>query len=137
MPVKSSADMVNIPIKRISWKFLAVAHQCPASNPSCTYADMENDVRANFPGDPEFKAEIKRIKIDYLIRLVLSLLMAFFTFYIFYLMLDTLPFVGAGMGGDKDSMPQLGQGGLSMPGNKLFDKMKAGMGKLAGAGGGA
>ncbi len=76
------------------------------------------------------------IKIEYLINLVLALLMAFLTLYIFYLMLDMLPFIGSGLGGDKQGMPTLGAGGMSMPGNKLFDKMKAGMGKLAGAGGG-
>lgn len=123
---------VDIPVKRISWQQLALLYN------HTTQLDVLNSICTNDPcTDAElkmYKATLKNITINYLIQLLLSLLIAFLTMYIFYLMLDMLPFIGSGMTENSRGI-SFGKGGGSMPGNKLFDQMKESMGKLIGSGG--
>jgi len=133
---------VDIPLKRISWQDLAFARLC--TTPGCTANDMQQKLLDSIcpAGDgtclnnkyETIISSFENVRVNYLIQVMLALLIALLTMYIFYLMLDMLPFIGAGIAGEKYSMPALGTGGLSMPGNKLVDKMKSGMNKLAGAG---
>jgi hypothetical protein len=151
---------VDLPIERISWQDLALQRLCndPINDPACTAATKKEEIcrehcynlptfpigplpatcdpteRSQCSADDEKAYEIKiyDIMIEYLIQLLLSLLIAFLTMYLFYLMLDMLPFIGAGM---SEGLPAFGKGGMAMPGNKLIDNMKAGMQKLSGGGG--
>ena len=144
---------VNIPIAQITWQYLSLLHLC--TTPGCNAVSKRDDICRNYCSTPPpspamcnpydraqcteseedaFKSRIYSIKVNFLVQLLLALLIAFVTLYLFYLMLDRLPFIGSGMsGGDKHE--SMSFGGMKMPGNKLFDKMKAGMGKLAGGGG--
>ncbi len=138
---------VDIPVKRVGWVDLALSHLC--TTVGCTPDTKRMELYTNICGGPNvsfcddnekraYDNALYNIMLNYLIQLVLSLLLAMLTMYIFYLMIDLLPFIGSGIsGGDKNSMPVLGANGLSMPGNKLIDKMKSGMGRLAGGGGGS
>jgi hypothetical protein len=64
---------------------------------------------------------------NYIINLILSFFMAAVTAFIFYILLDKLPFVGSGLTGEPLSTATLGTGRLS-PGEQTVNKIK---GKLA------
>lgn len=120
--VPKNVFRVDLPIKKIAWQQMALMYN-------------------NQSGAGMTQEQLDNIRINYLIQVLLAVLIAFLTMYIFYLLLDLLPFIGSGIAGDRYSMPTLGQkgraGDLGMPGdNKIFKNMKAGMSKLASGGGG-
>jgi hypothetical protein len=133
---------VDLPVKKITWQELALWRMCD-DDPTCNANKMRDKLMVEVCGDMScdedeaqtFEERLENVRINYLIGVFLSMLIALLTLYIFYLMLDKLPFIGAGIGGEKNSMPVLGEKGISMPGNKLISKMKKGMGQLAGGGG--
>lgn len=68
----------------------------------------------------------------YLAQVFLSVLMAAITMYIFFLLLDLLPYIGAGVAGESFSMPVLGQDGGGTPGMGMVQQFKATVGSVAG-----
>ncbi len=135
---------VFVPVDQISWLDLALAHLCPATDRFCTAGQMEDEIIArSCPSadaacleskNEEIRAALDRARIDFLIQLFLSMLIAVITMYFFYIMLDLMPFIGSGIVGEKYSMPTLGGGNLGVPGNSIISKMKDGLGSLAGGG---
>ncbi len=61
---------------------------------------------------------------NYIIRLFLALMQAALTMYIFYLLLDMLPYIGSGIVGDSFSAPPLGAGALKGPAGDGAAKVK-------------
>lgn len=106
---------VNMPAMAISWDQLTLNY----------YDRVRNDL-----SDEQMNA----LRLNYLIQLIISLLIAMMTLFIFYIMLDLLPFISAGIGGDKYSMPKLGANGLGMPGSGAMSKLQGSFGKLLGGG---
>jgi len=135
---------VNLPMKKISWYNLAVMHECGGDSSRCPISQrgklIEKDYCDKAPNnctEKERKAladNYLNITIDYMIKLLLSLLIAVLTMHIFRNLLDVLPFVGAGIGGEKESMPTLGANGMQMPGSQAIEKIKSQMGRLTGGG---
>lgn len=130
---------VDFPIHRISWLELSLLHLCTTQG--CTAQSKNQQIKIDICGglvcnqddQKTYDARIYNIMIEYLVNLILALLIAFLTLYIFYLMLDKMPFIGAGMGGGPKGMPNLGN--MQSKANKLFDKMKAGAAKMMGGAG--
>lgn len=73
---------------------------------------------------------------EYMIYVFTSFFMAAVVAYIFLNMLDSLPFLSAGLAGVPAGMPVLGAGPLSPPGTNLMDTFKSKMEGLAKPGGG-
>ena len=55
---------------------------------------------------------------EYIVKIFLAFLMAAMVMYIFYSLMDYIPFVGAGAMGDIGLIPTLGAGNLSAPGSQ-------------------
>lgn len=132
---------IGIDFKKILWKQLAFAKTC--TEPGCTATYMENQLLFNYCPDPtsctedqiaRFRARSDNIVTTYMIQLITSLGIAMLSMYLFYQMLDLLPFIGSGIAGEKNSMPALGTGALSMPGTGIFKKLKDEYAALAGGG---
>ncbi|MDX2074548.1 MAG: type IV secretion system protein [Alphaproteobacteria bacterium] len=125
---------VSWPIKRISWQDLALLHLCSA--PNCTAITQRATYEVNICGysgctaaeQEQLDETLHNITLDYLINLLLALLMAFLTMYVFGLMLDFLPFIGAGIGGEQSAKMPFGAGKLSPPGNSILGQVKASVG---------
>lgn len=73
--------------------------------------------------------------IFYIIRVLLSAIMAVVTAYIFLTMLNQLPYVSGVLSGAPDSIPKFGIGKMAMPGGNVMSSFKKGMsGFLQGGG---
>ncbi len=78
---------------------------------------------------------------SYLVNLLLTLIMAVITAYIFFTMLDYLPFIGSGIAGDSGTtMPIFGVNSrgnnLGVPGSSSFTKLRDNLSRRFGVGGG-
>jgi len=72
---------------------------------------------------------------QYMIKVFTSFFMATVVAYIFLTMLDSLPFLSAGLAGVPAGMPTLGQGSIAPPGSNLMESFKAKMSGGLGGGG--
>jgi hypothetical protein len=121
---------VEMPHKEISWQQLAFIYY------DMRYQDLIDQYCPDGCDEEAQKAldsAINNMVLNYLFQLLLSLFISLMTIYLFCIMLDALPFIGAGISGEKNSMPVLGgSGGMSMPGNKAFDAIKSSFGSLVG-----
>ncbi len=94
----ASVFKVDVPIKTLAWNMLAAGARPPFTPP---------------PPDPT--AEIE----NYQLNLVFSLLIAVITTYIFWLLLDYLPYIGSGISGDVLSMPTFAGKQFAPPGESI------------------
>lgn len=136
---------LDIPIKTIYWDGMAIEKICSSKPKPCDRGTVYDEIKRRICGadmicddaqQAEYEKEIAMLPVEHLIYLLLALLIAMLTMYIFYIMLDVLPFIGAGITGEQYSMPVLGERGLKMAGGQMIDKLKGGMTKLATGGGG-
>lgn len=111
-----SVFKVDMSLRQVAWQYMAFMYY--DKNPY-NMTQQERDA----------------LTVNYLVQLFLALLIAFVTMYIFYQLLDVLPFIGSGISGDKFNMPSFGKGGL-MPGKNIIKKIQEGTNKLSGGGGG-
>lgn len=137
--------MVDVQINKIGWQEMSLAHLCTTAG--CTAQTKYDEiVEAAFEqacpnargdcleaGNNAAKQALYNVYIQYMVQLLLSLLIAMLTMYIFYLLIDVLPFIGAGIAGDKYSMPALGLT-KNTPGGGLLTKFGTGMKGLVGGG---
>jgi hypothetical protein len=113
---------VDIPVNKIAWQTLALKRA------NTTYVSICGGVCS-----PSQQVTLNNLVLNYFIQLFLSLFIAVLTMYLFYLMLDALPFIGSGVM-DASAISPLGSGGTSTPGSALVEKGKELMGKMMGGG---
>jgi len=137
-PVESLSNIdvfkVNTDVTQVTWQRLALIYFCE-DNSNCEPSQRGQDVKGEYCSKYKCSAEEKRrlesknfrLMVDYLIQVFLSFLIAMLTMYIFYQMLDALPFIGNGVTGETNA-PSLNM--VNMPGSSLKDKLKSSMAKL-------
>ncbi len=128
---------VDWPVNAVDWTRLAFLRDgtCPPS-PANDPAPQPNPNPENNTSTDCWTVD-ENWEIDptpYMIRLMVSFFMAAVVAYIFLTMLDSLPFLSAGIAGVPAGMPTLGHGTIAPPGSNLMDSFKAKMeGLVSGA----
>lgn len=114
---------IDIPHKVIDWNVLAKWSTNGSTPANCTAA-ADVDVC---------------ITTSYVVRLVLSIIMAVLVSYIFIAMLDYLPFIGSGIAGDTASFPVFGiknkDHNMGVPGDGMLGSLRKKLSAKFGLGG--
>ncbi len=104
----------GIPMTTVDWEDLS--HKARASEWATTKGII--DAVTN---DEVLKKDLTdQFTRDYQVSLFITFLMAAITMYIFYSLLDYMPFIGTGTLGDTGISPTLGVGNLAAPGSGFF-----------------
>lgn len=105
--------ILDIPIKKVDWLRLACSR-------------VERGPCYRLTGNAQTDAMIiDNVRVNYQIQLFLSMIIALITMYIFYIMLDMLPFIGSGLAGEE--LPDLRKKDIGMPGGQMMKQLKASM----------
>lgn len=99
---------IGIPVKTIDWEWMA-RHKSPER-----WADI-----VALPPGPDKDAEISKFYFDYKMAVLLAFIMAAIVIYIFYSLIEYLPFIGTATLGDGGILP-FGAGTLSAPGSRIL-----------------
>lgn len=120
----------SIPFKGIDWDWMVINYDVSAAY----YADMieayiaydhcRTNPDAGCASNPDPLHYLDNYYYPYMVRLILALIMAVVTTYIFKSMLEYLPFIGSGISGESLSMPTFGVGKFAPIGGQTLSKIK-------------
>lgn len=99
---------IGIPIRTVDWELIA-----QRKNLERWYEILD------MPPGPDKDAAIAKFYFDFKMAVLLAFLMAAIVIYIFYSLIEYLPFIGTATLGDGGILP-FGHGALSAPGSKLL-----------------
>jgi len=103
----------GIPVTTVDWEVMARTAQAEEwSNAQIRAAGAANEIEAN--------KILDQFYLDYKISVFIAFFMAAVTMYLFYSLLEFIPYIGTGALGDSGISPTLGAGSLAPPGSSML-----------------
>lgn len=133
----------SVPFTGVNWDhFVIYYHMDTPTEGNMTAAFTAYDICRSFPEpgcdtNPDPLNFLNNYYYPYLEQLMIAMVMAVVTTYIFMIMLEYLPFIGSGISGESLSMPTFGAGNFAPTGSKTFQGIQQRLGGNLFGGGGA